>query len=150
MSFRLLIGRAGTGKTQYCLKEIAQKQQQQKGRFLLLVPEQYSSQAHRELMEQTYSKSILQAEVLDFRKLAYRVFQKRGLGKTTLLGDIGKSMTLRKILNQKKEELVYFKNSLDQQGFVDRLSVTISELFQYRFTIQQLKEYEKKQALSQK
>lgn len=150
MSFRLLIGRAGTGKTQYCLKEIAKKQQQQKGRFLLLVPEQYSSQAHRELMEQTYSKSILQAEVLDFRKLAYRVFQKRGLGKTTLLGDIGKSMTLRKILNQKKEELVYFKNSLDQQGFVDRLSVTISELFQYRFTIQQLKEYEKKQALSQK
>ena len=103
MSFRLLIGRAGTGKTQYCLKEIAQKQQQQKGRFLLLVPEQYSSQAHRELMEQTYSKSILQAEVLDFRKLAYRVFQKRGLGKTTLLGDIGKSMTLRKILNQKKK-----------------------------------------------
>ena len=103
MSFRLLIGRAGTGKTQYCLKEIAKKQQQQKGRFLLLVPEQYSSQAHRELMEQTYSKSILQAEVLDFRKLAYRVFQKRGLGKTTLLGDIGKSMTLRKILNQKKK-----------------------------------------------
>ncbi len=150
MGFRLLIGRAGTGKTQYCLEEIGQKQKQQKGRFLLLVPEQYSSQAHRELMEQTQSKSILQAEVLDFRKLAYRVFQKRGLEKTTLLGDVGKSMTLRKILNQKKEELVYFKNSLNQQGFVDQLSATISELFQYRFTIEDIKEYEKKQNLSQK
>ncbi len=102
MSLRFVIGRAGSGKTEYCLKEIAQKQKQQKGHFILLVPEQYSLQAYKELIQKTEGKGILQAEVLDFNSLAYKVFQKKGIEKTIPLNTVSKSMILRKILNQNK------------------------------------------------
>ncbi len=150
MSLRFVIGRAGSGKTEYCLKEIAQKQKQQKGHFILLVPEQYSLQAYKELIQKTEGKGILQAEVLDFNSLAYKVFQKKGIEKTIPLNTVSKSMILRKILNQNKNEFLYFKNSLDQQGFVEELSTTITEMFQYQMDTETLKLYEKNDKISQK
>ena len=150
MSLRFVIGRAGSGKTEYCLKEIAQKQKQQKGHFILLVPEQYSMQAYKELIEKTEGRGILQAEVLDFNSLAYKIFQKKGIEKTIPLNSVSKSMILRKILNQNKNEFLYFKNSLDQQGFVEELSTTITEMFQYQMDTETLKLYEKNDKLSQK
>ncbi len=150
MSLRFVIGRAGSGKTQYCLNEIIQKQQQQKGHFILLVPSQYSLQANKELIEKTQGKAILYAEVFDFNKLAYIVFQKRGVSKTIPLNTVSKSMILRKVLNQNKNDFLYFKNSLDQQGFIEQLSRTISELFQYQIGTQQLKSYQNNDNLSQK
>ena len=149
MSLRFVIGRAGSGKTHYCLNEIIQKQQQ-KGNFMLLVPPQYSLQANKELIEKTQGKAILYAEVFDFNKLAYIVFQKRGLYKTTPLNTVSKSMILRKILNQNKNDFLYFKNSLDQQGFIEQLSNTISELFHYQIGTQQLKSYQNNENISQK
>ncbi len=150
MSLRFVIGRAGSGKTEYCLKEIAEKQREQKGQFILLVPAQYSLEANKELMIKTEGKAILQAEVYDFNKLAYKVFQKRGVSKTIPLDSVSKSMILRKILNQKKNDFLYFKNSLDQQGFLEQLSTSISELFCYQMDTQKLELYQNNDALSQK
>ena len=45
MALRFLIGAAGTGKTEYCMKEIITAQSTHKGRQIFLVPEQYTSQA---------------------------------------------------------------------------------------------------------
>ena len=47
-------------------------------------------------------------------------------------------------------DFLYFKNSLDQQGFIEQLSRTISELFQYQIGTQQLKSYQNNDNLSQK
>ena len=47
MALRFLIGAAGTGKTEYCMKEIITAQSTHKGRQIFLVPEQYTSQAKR-------------------------------------------------------------------------------------------------------
>ena len=145
MSLRFIIGRAGSGKTEYCFEEILQQEH-----AILLVPEQYSLQANKELIQKTKGKAILQAEVFYFKKLAYRIFQKKGIGKTIPLSDVSKSMILRKILNQKKNDLLYFKNSLEQQGFIEQLGTTISELFQYQVDMEQLKAYQKSGNLSQK
>ena len=70
MSLRFVIGRAGSGKTEYCFNEMVQKEQ---GQFILLVPEQYSLQANKELIQKTKGKAVLQIEVFHFKKLAYRV-----------------------------------------------------------------------------
>ncbi len=147
MSLRFVIGRAGSGKTEYCFNEMVQKEQ---GQFILLVPEQYSLQANKELIQKTKGKAILQIEVFHFKKLAYRIFQKKGIGKTIPLNDVSKSMILRKILNQKKNDLLYFKNSLEQEGFIEQLGATISELFCYQVDMEQLNSYRKSEKLSQK
>ena len=41
MSFRIIYGRAGTGKSEYCYKEIAQKIKTE-NKILIITPEQFS------------------------------------------------------------------------------------------------------------
>ena len=134
MGLRFIIGRAGTGKTTLCMEEIITQQHTENKRQVLIVPEQFTSQAERDLIEKTGQNAILTAEVLSFGRLAHRVFSKKGIGSRIPLGDMGKSMALRKILLQEKEHISYFQSVMDKPGFVDQLGLTISEFFQYRIS----------------
>lgn len=134
MGLRFIIGRAGTGKTHLCIEEIIKQANQGGKRQILIVPEQFTSQAERDLVAATAGKAILTAEVLSFGRLAHRVFSKKGIGNRTPLGDIGKAMVLRKILLEQKEKISYFHNVTEQNGFVEQLGLTISEFAQYRIS----------------
>ncbi|MDO4530343.1 MAG: hypothetical protein Q4C06_00035, partial [Bacillota bacterium] len=134
MGLRFIIGRAGTGKTTLCMEEILQQENQNTKHRILIVPEQFTSQAERDLLEKTGTGAMLHAEVLSFGRLAHRVFSRRGIGSRIPLGDIGKSMALRKVLLQEKENISYFQSVMDKPGFIDQLGLTISEFFQYRIT----------------
>ena len=74
---RFFIGRAGTGKTAAVIAEIKQNMSLPTGRDLLLVPEQYSHEAERELCRACGDRLSLTAEVLSFtglqRSMAARV-----------------------------------------------------------------------------
>lgn len=137
MGLRFIIGRAGTGKTHLCMEEIIKQSNTGEKRQVLIVPEQFTSQAERDLIEKTGQNAILTAEVLSFGRLAHRVFSKKGIGSRVPLGDIGKSMALRKILLEEKEQISYFQSVMDKPGFVDQLGLTISEFFQYRISPEQ-------------
>lgn len=132
MGLQLILGRSGTGKTELCLQEIAARQAQNiQTPLILIVPEQFSLQAERDLIRKTGGKGIMQAQVLSFRRLAFRVFREAGGSSAALLGDVGKSMVLRKILLEREKELAYFAGAIHKQGFMEQLSSTISEFFQY-------------------
>ncbi len=148
MGLRLIIGRAGTGKTMRCIEEISKQANRGDRRQLLIVPEQFTSQAERDLMEKTGQSALLTAEVLSFRRLAHRVFSQRGIGSRVPLGDIGKSMALRKILLQEKANIAYFQNVMDKPGFIDQLGLTITEFFQYRISPEQTAELAQSEGLT--
>jgi len=148
MGLRFIIGRAGTGKTTLCMEEIIRKQNTENRRQVLIVPEQFTSQAERDLIEKTGQRAILTAEVLSFGRLAHRVFSKKGIGSRVPLGDIGKSMALRKILLQEKDHISYFQSVMDKPGFVDQLGLTISEFFQYRISPEQTEALADSESLS--
>ena len=78
MGLRFIIGRAGTGKTTLCMEEIIAQQNTGNKRQVLIVPEQFTSQAERDLIEKTEQNAILTAEVLSFGRLAHRVFSRKG------------------------------------------------------------------------
>ncbi|WP_352400234.1 helicase-exonuclease AddAB subunit AddB [Anaerotignum sp.] len=140
MALRFIIGTAGTGKTHLCMDEIIKKQTDGNGHQIFIVPEQFTSQAERDLITYSPQNAIILAEVLSFGRLAHQVFSKNGLGQKIPLGDIGKSMAIQKVLMEKKEDIHFFKNAMDKNGFVDQLSLTISEFFQYYIDPQQLLE----------
>ena len=139
MGLRMIIGRAGSGKTTLCLREIAAKQKtEEKSSLIYIVPEQYSLQAEKELIQETGGKGLLQAQVITFGRLAYRVFQEIGAGHKTTLSEIGKKMVLEKILIDERENLEYFQQAVLKNGFMDQLNQSISELFQYHVSGEQL------------
>ena len=75
---RLIIGRAGTGKTAAVIGEIARAVAEGRGGSMLIVPEQYSHEAERELCERCGDALSLYAEVFSFTGLARRVLQQQG------------------------------------------------------------------------
>ena len=75
---QFLIGRAGTGKTAAVIDEIKANMARGLGDNILLVPEQYSHEAERELCRRCGDRLSLYAEVLSFSGLARRVESRRG------------------------------------------------------------------------
>lgn len=75
---RFLIGRAGTGKTAALIAEIRENMARGVGGSILLVPEQYSHEAERELCRACGDRLSLFAEVLSFSGLARTLETRRG------------------------------------------------------------------------
>jgi ATP-dependent helicase/nuclease subunit B len=75
---RLIIGKAGTGKTAAIIAEIGEAVRKGLGGSMLIVPEQYSHEAERELSGRCGDSLSLYAEVFSFTGLARRVLQQKG------------------------------------------------------------------------
>jgi len=75
---RLITGKAGTGKTALIIKEIAEHVRRGEGRDLLIVAEQYSHEAERELCLACGDSMSLTAEVFSFTGLARRIMSELG------------------------------------------------------------------------
>ena len=75
---RLILGKAGTGKTTAVMEEIRALVEQRIGGTLLLVPEQYSHEAERELCRRCGDSLSRYAEVFSFSGLARRVLATHG------------------------------------------------------------------------
>ena len=72
---RFLIGKAGAGKTAALMEEIRQRVADERPGAILLVPEQYSHEAERELCRVCGDSLSLYGEVFSFTGLARRVLQ---------------------------------------------------------------------------
>ena len=75
---RLILGKAGAGKTAALIEEIREAVLAKRGGSVLLVPEQYSHEAERELCLRCGDSLSLYAEVFSFTGLARRMQQKLG------------------------------------------------------------------------
>ena len=118
MSLRLIYGGAGSGKSTYCLKEIEKRIEAGfEGSLILLVPEQFSFQAEKNLIKIVGEKSLLKAQVLSFKRMAHFVSNEVG-GMTHIhINTAGKNMILHKILEETKDELKFFAKAGRQKGF---------------------------------
>lgn len=126
MSLRFILGRSKSGKTTFCLDEIKNKQHIG-GRYIYIVPEQYSLQAEKEIVAKT--GGIVSAVVLSFRRLAENIFTETGGISGKNLNDTGKLMILRSILFRNESKLKYFGVVCKKQGFIDNLSQEISNFY---------------------
>jgi len=138
---RMVLGRAGSGKTTYCMREIADTQNTNGTNALLyIVPEQFSLQSESTLLGATHGGALYRAETLSFRRLCFRVFTERGGFDKLVLEDVGRNVILRKILFDVREELLYFKSSPDKPGFISKLGGMIAELYQYEINPETLQQ----------
>jgi ATP-dependent helicase/nuclease subunit B len=145
MGLRIVYGRAGSGKSSFCYNEIREKisgadkaesgaRKREDGvqkPLLLIVPEQFSLQAEKNLARITGASGIYRAEVLSFRRLAYRVFSEVGGVTRRHLDAAGKSMLLFRILDRLGSELKVFSRAAHRKGFIETLSEAITEFKRY-------------------
>ena len=141
MGIRFIYGRAGSGKSTYCLNSIKNRINDNNGnRLIYLVPEQYTFQRETMLLKDVGEEGLLRAQVLSFKTMAQRVFEECGGRVHDRMRDAGKSMLIHKILQESEENLQYFNRISKEQGFTDIISETITEFKKYNVTPSVLRE----------
>ena len=91
---RIISGRAGTGKSAAVMNEIARGVEKRESGYILLVPEQYSHEAERELCGICGASLSLYAEVLSFTGLARRISGELGGGAAQYLDKGGRLLCM--------------------------------------------------------
>lgn len=135
MALRLIMGNSGSGKSHRLYQELAEASVKEPNqRFLMIVPEQYSLQAQRELIQRHPRKGLFNIEVLSFQRLAYRVFEEVGAEQRVILEEAGKNLLLRKVATEEKGRLKTLGSSLHKPGYLAQVKSLISELVQYDVT----------------
>lgn len=133
MGVRFVIGRAGVGKTAHCLaaiKDALGESAVDGPRLFFLVPEQASFQMERMLLDGPGPTAVHRAEVLSFRRLAYRVLTSCGDGGRTALSPAARAMTLRLLLGRHQSSLKYYRRAERFGGFIEQLGRTITEFIE--------------------
>ncbi len=118
MAFRFVLGRAGSGKTTLCLNEIKQrlKAEPQGPPLIWLVPEQATFQAEYALISVPELGGTLRAQVLSFRRLAWRVMQEVGGTARLPIDETGKKLLLHRILHKQRDRLKRLHTAADKWG----------------------------------
>lgn len=132
MSLQFILGGPGRGKTYYMQHMVASEAFKNPGKeYIIIVPEQFTMQTQKELVELSPSKGIMNIDVQSFVRLAFRVFTELGAGNEPVLDDMGKTMILKKVLIDKQDELVYFGRNIHKKGYIAEIKSFLSELVQY-------------------
>ena len=141
MGLRFIYGRAGSGKSHYCLNAI--KKRIEEGcthPLIILVPEQFSFQAEKNLIKTVEEGGMLKAQVLSFKRMAYTVLNEVGGLTRQHMNDAGRSMLIYRIMEENKDKLKVFGKAAKKQGFVTTVSDIITEFKRYGVTAEVLKE----------
>lgn len=125
---RLILGRAGSGKTEYArglLKELAQKGE--KG-LCLMVPDQYSFESERAMLSLLGASSAPLVEVYGFSRLCENVFKEYGGAATPRLDDCGRTVIMRRALRESTDRLSVYKRFADSDSFTAQVLSLVTEL----------------------
>lgn len=142
---QILEGPSGSGKSyQLYTRMIEQAVKEPERRFFLIVPEQSTMQAQRDVVTMHPRRGTMNIDIVSFNRLAYRVFEEQNVNCDHVLEDFGKSMLIKRILMEHRKELPVFGPNASRDGFVDELKSLLTELFQYRITEDRLEEVLKK------
>lgn len=129
MPVTFVLGRAGAGKTRYCVDAVqaALRAPQMPGRLILLVPEQASFQMERTLSVGAPGGGYTRAEVLSFSRLAQHVFSATGVV-PQVLSTPARRLLLRRTARHVRDELTILHAALSTPGFYGELDSLIAEL----------------------
>lgn len=140
MSLQLFLGSSGAGKSHQLYQEIIKQSKKNPGtNYLVIVPEQFTLQTQKDIVAMHPEHGVMNVDILSFLRFAYRIFEEVGGGDYPVLEDTGKSMVLRKVVAEKRKELILFGTNVKKPGFVSELKSMLSEFYQYNIQLEDIK-----------
>lgn len=134
MNYKYYLGPSGSGKTKKIMSDITKRALSEPDRtFLLIVPDQYTMQAQKDMVEMNPCHGIMNIDVLSFGRLYHKIMEEVGHGKEITLDDTGKNLLLRRVAFDIVDELETIGSSLDKPGFIHEIKSVISEFIQYGY-----------------
>ena len=144
MALEFIIGGSGTGKSYYGYEKIIREAERHPDvLYYVIVPEQFTMQTQKTVVDMSPAKGILNIDVVSFQRLAYRVLQETGCGGTVLLDDTGKCLILRRLAALLGNRLEYLGRQMKSPGSLDEVKSLISEFMLYDVDADMLETMEK-------
>lgn len=132
MALQFLLGGPGCGQTECLYEELVEKSRSNPEQTIfLVVPEQFTMQTQRRLTALHPGGSVIGIEIVGFLRLANRIFDELFISLPDIIDDSGKSMILRKVLEDVREELTVYRTKIEYAGFVSQMKSLVSEFEQY-------------------
>ena len=166
MGVRLIAGRAGSGKTYWCLSRICEALAEGLAdgpRLIMLVPEQAALQMERGLLARLQDAAgrseareadrqekadpatrpgaiaaSARCEILSFRRLAHRILNETSGPMPVVMSPTGRQMALRLLILRHRQELQEFNRVAERGTLVSAVARGIAELLQEAVTVEQL------------
>lgn len=133
MAVRLFIGRAGTGKTTYCMNEIVEelKERPEGDPIIYIVPDQMTFSIEYKFISIPHLGGMIRTQVYSFSRLAWKILQETGGMSRYHLNSVGINMLIKKIVEMKKGELKLYGKAADKNGFIEQMEQILTEFKRY-------------------
>lgn len=122
---RIFIGRAGSGKTGAIMREIGEEVKKKNPGNMIIVPDQFSFEAERELLLSCGNTASLYAEVTGFSGLRDKLPAGAGFG--AYIDRAGRLISLACAVNELGDELGVFSGALSMPQILSSVLDTIGE-----------------------
>ena len=132
MSLQIVTGSSGAGKSYTIYRELIEASMQHpEKQYLVIVPEQFTMQAQKELVRMHPRKGLLNVDVLSFHRLAWRVFEEVGGNHLPILDETGKALLVQRVIAENQKDLQVLGGALHRQGSAAQIKSLFSEFLQY-------------------
>lgn len=108
---------------------------------LLLVPEQFTLAAERELMRRLQLEGMFTLDVLSPSRLYEHVLSAAGRDEREPLSDAGRRMAVSQALEKLEDQLPYYGSITQRRGFVEKLCALITDMKRGGMTAEALAAY---------
>jgi len=107
-------------------------------RAILLVPEQTKMDVERDYLRQSGQSGLMMAEVLSFRRLAWRLLGEVGRQPLRPIDKVGQAMLLHRLMKEHQSQLHMLGYLADKPGFISQVSAAVGDLKRYQISGEQL------------
>lgn len=136
---QFVLGRAGSGKTEYLRKKLTELSRAGAGRLMMIVPEQYSFGTEKAILEMAGPKDAAGIEVVSFTRLADLVFRKEGGVSGRRLSEGGRRMMMNLAVHECSDHLELYAPTARDGKITDIMLTAISEMKLCGITEEQLR-----------
>lgn len=136
----LILGRCGSGKTEYCFSQIERIVSGGGSGVLLLTPEQYNFTAEKRLLSMLGESGVNCVQNFSFTRLANEIKRLYGGGAVPVLSKGAKAVLMKKAIDGVKDELCVFSGKTRMVSFVKSMSDIYDEMKSCGKSCAQIKE----------
>ncbi len=138
-----ICGAESCGKSEI-IYERARKDAESGRTVYILVPEQYSMYAEKEMISRMGLSAQDRIQILTFSRLCNMIFARKGPLRMKYADNAGKYMLMRKAINRAEKELTVLRSNARQHGFAKIAASMVSEFKRYGVTHDMLRETSEK------
>ena len=134
MKLEIVYGVSPVKNSDYLYSRAWQRAEQGK-KTIILVPEQYTLEAEKRLMNaRSETKGMIEIQVMSIKRLMNWIFSSVKKPKEQILDETGKTLLIKSILRKHSAELLIFERAAAAQGFSSSVCDFIGDLKKFNVT----------------